>query len=212
MKVNQRTPEIEKIKVGDYFVYTTTIKSLVDMSDDDIYNILWSDDFLGENFDENGVLQDQGPGVHSTIDLESNNLPVFFNDAYHFGLTFARSLRAIEGKSLEIVNASAWVIAAQDEHVPYWHSHRRNIEDPRLRDGGEPVQVDSTYSFSFYLNKPECGSPFSDLLFAHKEVVGMPIEKGKLCFFDGDLFHKPQLVPKEFGWRYVVACDLLFED
>ena len=210
MKEPMRTPEIEKIKVGDYYVYVTEIKSLTELSDDEIYDILWSDEFLGENFDDEGNLKDQGPGVHSTLDLESDTLPVFFKDAYSFGLTFARSLRAIQGKSLNLVNSSAWVIAAQDEHTPYWHSHRQNISDPRL--GDENNQVDSTYSFSFYLNKPECGSPFSDLLFAHKEVVSMPIEKGKLCFFDGDLFHKPQLVPKEFGWRYVVACDLLFED
>lgn len=203
-----RTPNIEKIKVGDYYVYTSEIESLKNYDEDKLIETLWSDKYLGRNYDENGELKDQGPGVHATLFVE-DGLPDFVLDGYNFGLTLSRSLRALEGKSLDLVNSSIWVIAAQDEHTPYWHSHRRNIEDPRL-DG---EQVDATYSFSMYLNKPECGSPFSDLLFAHKEdVVGVPITKGKICLFTGDLFHKPQLVPKEFGWRYVVACDLLFED
>lgn len=205
-----RTPNIERIKVGDYYVYTTEIESLKNIDDNELYDILWSDKYLGRNYNDEGVLEDQGPGVHATIDLESD-MPNFLRDGFYFSLAFARSLRAIEGKSLDLINSSAWVIAAQDDHTPYWHSHRRNIDDPRLPEGSE--NVDSTYSFSMYLNKPECGSPFSDLLFAHKEdVVSMPITKGKLCFFDGDLFHKPQLVPKEFGWRYVVACDFLFDE
>jgi len=206
-----RTPSIERIKVGDYYVYVTEIDSHKNYDDKDMYDLLWSKEYLGRNYNDDGELEDQGPGVHATLDLDSDNLPQFIKDGYMFGLTFARSLRAVQGKSLNLLNKSAWVIAAQDEHTPYWHTHRRNIEDPRLPEGSE--QVDSTYSFSMYLNTLDCGSPFSDLLFAHKEdVYSMPVTKGKLCLFDGDLFHKPQLVPKEFGWRYVVACDFLFEE
>lgn len=204
-----RTPNIEKVKVGDYYVYVVEIESVKNLNHDKLMETVWSDEYLGKNYNENGELENQGPGVHANID--TSNLPYFFKDAYLFGLTFARSLRALQGKSLNLLNDSAWIIAAQDEHTPYWHTHRRNIGDPRLDEDAE--NVDSTYSFSMYLNTPECGSPFSDLLFAHKEdVFSMPITKGKLCFFDGDLFHKPQLVPKEFGWRYCVACDFLFED
>lgn len=204
-----RTPNIEKVKVGDHYVYVVEIESVKNLSHDRLMETVWSEEYLGKNYNEDGVLEHQGPGVHAGID--TSNLPYFFEDAYLFALTFARSLRALQGKSLNLLNDSAWIIAAQDEHTPYWHTHRRNIGDPRLDEDAE--NVDSTYSFSMYLNTPECGSPFSDLLFAHKEdVYSMPITKGKLCFFDGDLFHKPQLVPKEFGWRYCVACDFLFED
>ena len=203
-----RTPNIERIKVGDYYIYNTEIESLKNFNDDQMYDLLWSKKYLGENVDEDGVIHDQGPGVHADVDM-SKEVPQFMLDGYLFAVTFARSLRAIQGKSLNLINDSAWVIAAQDEHEPYWHSHRRNISDPRK----DHEMVDSTYSFSMYLNTLDCGSPFSDLLFAHKEdVVSVPVTKGKLCFFDGDLFHKPKLVPKEFGWRYVFACDLLFED
>ena len=204
-----RTPSIEKVKVGDHYVYVVEIESVKNLNHDRLMETVWSDQYLGKNYNEDGELEHQGPGVHAGIDTA--NLPYFFEDAYLFSLTFARSLRALQGKSLNLLNDSAWIIAAQDEHTPYWHTHRRNIGDPRLDEDAE--NVDSTYSFSMYLNTPECGSPFSDLLFAHKEdVFSMPITKGKLCFFDGDLFHKPQLVPKEFGWRHCVACDFLFED
>jgi hypothetical protein len=146
-----RTPNIEKVKVGDYYVYVVELESVLSMDDNELYDTLWSDKFLGANYDENGVLQHQGPGVHASIDLD--DIPYFFKDAYYFGLTFARSLRSLQGKSLNLLNSTAWVIAAQDEHTPYWHSHRRNIDDPRLPNEKNPV--DSTYSFSMYLNTPE---------------------------------------------------------
>tara|TARA_R110000803_G_scaffold129867_7_gene197185 strand:- start:1625 stop:2245 length:621 start_codon:yes stop_codon:yes gene_type:complete len=204
-----RTPNIEKIKVGDYYVYTTEFKKIIDLDDNKLIDDLWSDKYLGSNRDENGDIEDQGPGVHFSLDVD--DLPYFAHDPYYFALTFARSLRSLEGKSLDLINSGLWIIAAQDEHTPYWHTHRKNITDPRLND--DDIQVDSTYSFSFYLNTLECGSPFSDLLFAHKEdVFSMPVTKGKLCFFDGDVFHKPKLVPKEFGWRYCIAGDLLFNE
>ena len=204
-----RTPLIEKIKVGDYYIYTSTIDRLKNKDFSERYDYLWSDDMLGVNYNENGELENQGPGVHVSLDI--NAIPDYLEDAYLFGLTLSRALRASEGKSLNLVNDSAWIIAAQDEHEPYWHTHRKNIDDPRITEGDD--KVDATYSFSVYLNTPECGSPFSDLLFAHKEdIVSVPIEQGKIVVFTGDLFHKPKLVPKEFGWRYVMACDLLFED
>ena len=204
-----RTPNIEKTKVGDYYVYTTEFESIKSLDDEKLIEDLWSKDYLGEDINDEGIVEDQGPGVHKTLDTD--NLPYFAHDPYWFAITFARSLRCLEGKNIDLVNSSLWIIAAQDEHTPYWHTHRQNIEDPRL--GDTDVQVDSTYSFSFYLNTLECGSPYSDLLFAHKDdVYSMPVTKGKLCLFDGDVFHKPRLVPKEFGWRYCIAGDLLFSD
>ena len=204
-----RTPKIERIKVGDYYVYTTDFQKIKDLDDDKLIKDIWSDDYLGSNKNEDGVIEDQGPGVHFSLDVD--NLPYFANDPYWFALTFARSLRSLEGKNLDLLNSTLWIIAAQDEHTPYWHTHRKNIADPRIE--GDDNQVDSTYSFSFYLNTLECGSPYSDLLFAHKEdVYSMPVTKGKMCFFDGDVFHKPKLVPKEFGWRYCIAGDLLFHE
>jgi hypothetical protein len=219
-----RTPEIERVKVGDYYVYTTEIESIKRYNEEQLINDLWSEEYLGRNLDEDGNLIDQGPGIHASLQLWKNDetdddeeLPYFFKDAYYFAKSFACSLRALQGKSLNILNKTAWIIAAQDEHTPYWHTHRLNILDPRNipEDGNHEgiEQSDATYSYSFYINTPECGSPFSDLLFAHKEdVFSMPISAGKLCFFDGDVFHKPQLVPKEFGWRYCIAGDFLFED
>jgi len=203
-----RTPKIDRVSVGDYYVYTTELDYIKNLDPKELYDELWSDELFGQFKDENGNVEHQGPGVHIT--LKSDNLPHFAKDGYWFGLTFARSLQAIKGKTLQLRNSSIWIIAAQgDDHKPYWHTHRRNIHDPDL--GSDAENVDSTYSFSFYLNTPECGSPFTDLLFAHKEdIYSMPISQGSLCFFDGDLFHKPQLVPKAFGWRYCVAVDLLF--
>jgi len=206
-----RTPKIDKVKVGDYYVYTTEIEYIKNLDQETLIDEVWSNDFLGSNYNDEGELEDQGPGVHYSIDVNNGELPHFFVDAHSFATNFASSLRALRGENTEILNESAWIIAAQDEHTPYWHTHRRNIADPRLSDDDE--QVDSTYSYSFYLNTPECGSPFSDLLFAHKDdVFSMPITTGKLCLFDGDIFHKPQLVPKEFGWRYCIAGDILYKD
>lgn len=83
-----RTPKIERIKVGDYYVYTTEFQKIKDLDDDKLIKDIWSDDYLGTNKNEDGVIVDQGPGVHFSLDVD--NLPYFANDPYWFALTFAR--------------------------------------------------------------------------------------------------------------------------
>lgn len=200
------TPNIEKIKVGDHYVYSSEVEYVKNLDSKELVDELWSDNLLGINYDDEGNLENQGPGVH--VSLDPSDLPHFFQDAYNFGLTFSRTLRSAQGKSLTLVNSEAWVIASNDEHRPYWHAHRKNINDPRI-----DKQVDSHYSMTLYLEVPSCGSPYSDLLMAHKDdYISAPVEKGRLYFFDGTLFHNPQYVPKEFGWRYCAVCDYLFEE
>jgi len=200
------TPNIEKIKVCDHYVYATDIEYVKNLDSGELFKELWSDEFLGVNYDEDGNLQDQGPGVHVTLD--TSYLPHFFQDAYNFGLTFSRALRSSEGKNLNLINSEAWIIASNDEHKSYWHAHRNNITDPRIDE-----QVTSHYTCSLYLDVPSCGSPYTDLHFAHKEdYVSAPISKGRLYLFDGTLFHNPQYVPEQFGWRYCAVCDFLFEE
>tara|TARA_B110000858_G_scaffold197698_1_gene260344 strand:+ start:3646 stop:4257 length:612 start_codon:yes stop_codon:yes gene_type:complete len=200
------TPLIETIKVGDHYVYTTEVEYVKNLDSKVLHDELWSKDFLGVNYDEHGNLEDQGPGVHVTLD--PNDLPHFFEDAYTIGLTLARTLRGIEGKSLSLINSEAWIIASNDEHKSYWHSHRHNITD----ETGES-QTDSDYTMSIYLDVPSCGSPYTDLMLAHKDdIYSAPVEKGRLYFFDGTLFHNPLYVPKEFGWRYCAVCDYLFDN
>lgn len=200
------TPLIETIKVGDHYIYTTEIDYVKNLDSEYLLDSLWSKNFLGMNYDENGDLEDQGPGVHVTLD--TSNLPHFFQDAYYFGLTLTRSLRSIQKKNLKLLNSEAWIIASHDEHKSYWHAHRDNITDPRTNE-----QVNTHYTMSLYLEVPNCGSPYTDLLFAHKEdYISAPVTKGKVYLFDGTLFHYPQYVPKEFGWRYCAVCDYLFEE
>ncbi len=200
------TPNIDTIKVGDFYVYTTEIDYVKTLDRKTLEEEFWSDEFLGVNRLEDGTFENQGPGIHVTID--ENNPPHFFYDTQMWGLTLARALRASEGKNLTLLNKSAWIIAASDQQTPYWHSHRKNIEDPRTEES-----VNVTYSVTVYFNEPSCGSPYTDLLFAHKEdYVSVPIKHGTAFLFDGRLFHRPLLVPEEFGWRYCAVCDFLFEE
>src|SRR5210317_2366463 len=165
---------IEKIKVGDHYVYSTDVEYVKNLDSKELVDELWSENLLGVNYDDEGNLQDQGPGVH--VSLDPSDLPHFFQDAYNFGLTFSRALRSAQGKNLTLVNSEAWVIASHDEHRPYWHAHRKNITDPRT-----DKQVDSHFSMSLYLEVPSCGSPYTDLLMAHKDdYISAPVEKGRL--------------------------------
>lgn len=200
------TPNIEKIKVGDHYVYSVDVEYVKNLDSKTLIDELWSEEFLGSSYDEDGNLVHQGPGIHISMDVD--NLPHFFQDAYNFGLTLSRSLRSLKGQKLGLVSSSAWVIASNDEHRSYWHAHRKNIYDPRVDE-----QVDAHYTLSMYLEVPSCGSPYTDLLMAHKDdYVSAPVEKGRLYFFDGTLFHNPQYVPESLGWRYCAVCDYLFEE
>jgi len=200
------TPNMDTIQDGDFLIYTSEIDFVKNLDRDKLMDEFWSDEFLGVNRLDDGTYENQGPGVHVTLDDE--NFPHFFQDTFNWGLTLARSLRTLEGKSLNLLNKSAWIIAASEEHTPYWHSHRRNIEDPRTQEN-----TDTTYTVTIYFNEPSCGSPYSDLLLAHKDdYVSVPIKHGTAFLFDGRLFHRPQLVPAEFGWRYCAVCDFLFEE
>ena len=88
------TPNIEKIKVGDHYVYSTEVEYVKNLDSQELIDELWSENFLGQNYDEDGNLIDQGPGVHATLDPA--DLPHFFKDAYTFGLTMSRSLRSLQ--------------------------------------------------------------------------------------------------------------------